>query len=109
MGREELISIVHYAVEIDVQCSVRQVQTCKSVQGEHWPDAMGVQNLSELRRRMGPTPCRLEELMTEGPCLMGVMGVAAEVGGWGKPSGNPSLSLLDIDMLEARFNWMRQN
>lgn len=50
---------------------------------------MGVQYLSELRRRMGPTPCvwewecvcRLEELMTEGPWRSGVMGVAAEVGG----------------------------
>lgn len=53
------------------------------------PEAMGVQYLSELRRRMGPTPCvwewecvcRLEELMTEGPWRSGVMGVAAEVGG----------------------------
>lgn len=53
------------------------------------PEAMGVQYLSELRLRMGPTPCvwewecvcRLEELMTEGPWRSGVMGVAAEVGG----------------------------
>lgn len=48
-----------------------------------------MQYLSELRLRMGPTPCvwewecvcRLEELMTEGPWRSGVMGVAAEVGG----------------------------
>lgn len=54
-----------------------------------------MQYLSELRLRMGPTPCvcewecvcRLEELMTEGPWRSGVMGVAAEVGGWGRPSG----------------------
>lgn len=53
------------------------------------PEAIGVQYLSELRLRMGPTPCvwewecvcRLEELMTEGPWRSGVMGVAAEVGG----------------------------
>ena len=53
------------------------------------PEAMGVQYLSELRLRMGPTPCewewececRLEELMTEGPWRIGVIGEAAEVGG----------------------------
>ena len=46
------------------------------------PEAMGVQYLSELRLRMGPTgPCREEELMTDGPWRSGVIGAAAEVGG----------------------------
>lgn len=69
--------------------------------------------MSELRLRMGPTPCewewecvcRLDELMTEGPWRRGVMGVAAEVGGWGRPSGYTSLSRFNRAPLEARFNW----
>lgn len=40
-----------------------------------------MQNFSEFLLRMGPTLCKVEELMTEGPCRRGVMGAVAEVGG----------------------------
>lgn len=45
------------------------------------PEDIGVQNFSEFLLRMGPTLCKVEELMTEGPCRSGVMGAVAEVGG----------------------------
>lgn len=45
------------------------------------PDDIGVQNFSEFLRRMGPMLCRVDELMTDGPCRKGVMGAVAEVGG----------------------------
>lgn len=45
------------------------------------PEEIGVQNLSEFLLRIGPTLCKVDELMTEGPCRNGVMGAVAEVGG----------------------------
>lgn len=68
------------------------------------PEEIGVQNFSEFLLRMGPTPCKVDELMTDGPCRNGVMGAVAEVGGWGNPSGKVSEVLLERVALETRFS-----
>lgn len=45
------------------------------------PDDIGGQNFSGFLLRMAPMVCKVEELMTDGPCRKGVMGAVAEVGG----------------------------
>lgn len=47
----------------------------------HSPEDIGVQNLSTILLRTGPMLGRLDELITEVPALIGVMGAVAEVGG----------------------------
>lgn len=44
------------------------------------PEEMGTLYLSEYRLRMGPTLCMLVVVMTDGPCVTGVMGAVGVVG-----------------------------
>lgn len=48
--------------------------------GTPLPEEMGTLYLSEYRLRMGPTLCMLVVVMTDGPCVTGVMGAVGVVG-----------------------------
>lgn len=65
---------------------------------------MGTLYLSEYRLRMGPTLCMLVVVMTDGPCVTGVMGAVGVVGVWGKLCGDASDAVLESVTLDTRFS-----